>query len=119
MTNPMDAVAAAMPSASAYPRTSRYFGVPTAVYTGEDGRPVPYLRLRLLPPAESFAVVGEHVVVDGDRPDLVAFRHLGDAEAWWRIADANPVLAPGELTSTPGRKLRITLPNGVPGSVDG
>jgi hypothetical protein len=119
MTNPMDAVAAALPAPTAYPRTSRYYGAPTAVHTGEGGRPVPHLRPRLLPPAESFAVIGVHVVTDGERPDLLSYQHLGDAEAWWRIADANPVLAPDELTDTPGRELRITLPQGIPGPADG
>jgi hypothetical protein len=43
-------------------------------------------------------------------------RYLADAEQWWRIADANPVLDPAELTAEPGRTLRITLSEGVPGA---
>lgn len=119
MTNPMDAMAAAMPEPTAYPRTSRYYGVETAVHVGSDGRRIPYLRRRLLPDPAGFAVISEHVVSDNDRADLLADRHFGDAETWWRIADANPVLAPDELTGTPGQRLRITLPQGVPGPADG
>ena len=37
-------------------------------------------------------------MVQGDRLDLLAARLLGDAELWWRIADANPELDPEELT---------------------
>jgi hypothetical protein len=91
--------------------------VPTALYTTSDGTQLPYLRRRLLPRPDSFTTMAEHVVVDGDRPDLLAFRYLGSADQWWRIADANPVLDPGELTGTPGRHVRITLPAGVPGGV--
>ena len=33
-------------------------------------------------------------VVEGDRRDLLAARHLGDAELWWRLADANGAVDP-------------------------
>jgi hypothetical protein len=112
MTVPMDAMTAAVPSQTPYPRGSRYYGVPTAVHVTADGRRIPHLRRRLLPSPESFVPIAEHEVSTGDRPDLLAFRYFGDAEAWWRITDANPVLDPDELTATPGRRLRITMPNG-------
>lgn len=111
MTNPADAMAAAVPHPTPYPRGSRYYGVPTAVHVTADGRQVPHLARRLLPPPPS-TTIAEHEVSEGDRPDLLAHRYFGDAEAWWRIADANPVLAPRELTDTPGRLLRIAMPNG-------
>lgn len=111
MTSPMDAMAAALPSQTPYPRGSRYYGVPTAVHVTADGRRIPYLRRRLLPAAESFVPVAEHEVSAGDRAELLAHRYFGDAEAWWRIADANPVLDPAELTRTPGHRLRITMPH--------
>ena len=114
MTNPMDAMAAAVPSPTPYPRGSRYYGVPTAVHVTADGRRIPYLRRRLLPSPESFVPMAEHEVSAGDRTDLLAARYFGDAETWWRIADANPALDPADLTSTPGRRLRITLPQGMP-----
>ena len=108
-----------MAGASSYPRTSRYFGIDVAVHVRADGVEIPYLRRRLLPPAERLTVLSEHEVSEGDQPDLLAFRYFGDAEQWWRIADANPVLDPVELTATPGRRLRITLPEGVPGGTNG
>ncbi|MFF5077468.1 LysM domain-containing protein [Actinoplanes sp. NPDC000266] len=104
MTDPAALGAAQSP----YPRTSRYFGAETAIH-GD----IPYLRRRLLPQPGSFASVAEHEVSAGDRGDLLANRYLGDPELWWRLADANGVLDPAELTATAGRRLRITLPEGV------
>lgn len=98
------------------PPTSRYHGIPTATLAGPDGETaVVYLRRRLLPPAERFALLRERVVAEGDRPDHVAAAELGDPGAFWRIADANAAMRPEDLTSTPGRRLRITLPEGIPG----
>lgn len=112
MVDPVDVVA----EAGAYPRTSRYYGIPVAVHVTGDGRRVPCLTRRLLPDPAEFAEIGEHVVRQGERVELIAHRELGDAGQWWRIADANPVLDPRELAE-PGRRLRITLPAGVPGPV--
>ncbi|WAZ20014.1 hypothetical protein STRCI_001104 [Streptomyces cinnabarinus] len=95
--------------------TSRYHGIETATWTAPDGRTVTYVRRRFLPRPEELAPLGEHVVVEGERLDLIAGRHYGDPEQFWRIADAHRVLRPDELTWTPGRRLRITLPAGVPG----
>lgn len=110
MTDPIPMVAAVSP----YPRNSRYFGIETAVHTTPDGREVPYLSRRLVPQPGSLTTVAEHEVGEGDRADLLANRYLGDPELWWRLADANAVLDPAELTATPGRRIRITLPEGVP-----
>lgn len=93
-----------------FPPTSRYRGIET-VTTGS----VVHLRRRLLPPVERFAPIKEHVVAEGERLDQIAARELGDAEAFWRIADANGAVRPEDLTATPGRRLRITLPEGIPG----
>lgn len=109
MTDPTAMAAAVSP----YPRNSRYFGIATAIYTTSDGRELPYLRRRLLPQPGSFSTVAEHEVSEADRADLLANRYIGDPELWWRLADANGVLDPAELTATPGRRIRITLPEGV------
>jgi hypothetical protein len=115
MDNPLDALALTQ-SSTAYPRSSRYYGIPTAVRTEPDGHQVTYLRRRLLPQPDSLAEISRHTVSAGERPDLLAARYLGSAEQWWQIADANPVIDPRELTDTPGRTIRITLPSGVPGN---
>ncbi|MFI1304402.1 LysM domain-containing protein [Streptomyces sioyaensis] len=95
--------------------SSRYHGIPTTVHTLPDGRRISHLRRRFLPQPEELATVGVHVVAAGDRLDRIAARHYGDPEQFWRIADAGRALRPASLTAVPGRRLRLTLPAGVPG----
>jgi len=95
---------------------SRYADVEAAAYPAADGRTIAYLRRRFVPPPERFALLQEHVVRDGDRPDLLAYQYLGDPEQYWRIADPNAVFWPEELTDEPGQRVRITLPEGIPGT---
>ncbi|MFE2107273.1 hypothetical protein ACFXAF_15560 [Kitasatospora sp. NPDC059463] len=109
----------ALPVPSPYPPGSRYHGVPLALHTEPDGRQVPYLRRRLLPRADGLTPLAEHTVGAGDRLDLLADRYLGSADQWWRIADANPVLDPRELTATPGRRIVIALPGAGAGADHG
>lgn len=97
------------------PPTSRYFGVETATRTAHDGRTVRYLRRRFVPHPEELSEIAEHIVEDGERIDTIAARHIGDPEAFWRIADANRAMHPQDLTAPTGRRLRVTLPAGVPG----
>jgi hypothetical protein len=95
---------------------SRYTGTDVATLTMVDGRTVAYLRRRFVPPPERFALLTLHRVRNGDRPDLLAHEYLGDPEQFWRIADANAVILPDELTDEPGRLVRITLPEGILGT---
>jgi hypothetical protein len=94
--------------------TSRYYGLPTEVHELPDGREVRYVSRRLLPRPEDLAQIGEHVVAPRQRLDQIAGLVFGDAEQYWRIADANRAMDPDELTAEPGRRLRVTLPPGVP-----
>jgi hypothetical protein len=107
--------AGALP-ATTYPPTSRYAGVLVHTHEPGDGRlPVAYLARRLVPAPERLAAVGEYPVEEGDRLDLIAARRLGDPELWWRLADANPTVDPTSPPGPVGRRLRITLPDGMPG----
>jgi hypothetical protein len=94
--------------------TSRYAAIETSTHTLPDGRQVVYLRRRFVPSPESFALLQEHFVVEGDRLDVLTARYIGDPEQFWRVCDANGALLPDDLTSTPGSVIRITLPEGVP-----
>ncbi|MDN0075088.1 LysM domain-containing protein [Crenobacter sp. SG2303] len=98
-----------------FPASSRYHGLGTSVLTTPDGCNVAYLKRRFVPPPERFALLQEHAVVEGDRLDNLAQRYLGDPEQYWRLCDANGALRPDELVETIGRRLRITLPEGIPG----
>lgn len=94
---------------------SRYRGLPLLVHVDANGLEHIYVGRRFLPPPESLAEVGQVEVHEGDRIDTIAGQVFGDAELYWRIVDANRVLTPGELTAQIGRRLRITLPEGMPG----
>jgi hypothetical protein len=57
-------------------------------------------------------------VTEGDRLDNITAHYLGDPEQFWRVADANNAMNPTDLVKQPeniNRKLRITLPEGIPG----
>jgi len=99
--------------------TSRYFSIPTAKLEMADGETVVYVRRRFLPPPAAFALLQEHTVTEGERLDNITARFLGDPEQFWRVCDANGAMRPEELTETVGRKLRITLPEGIPGNPSG
>ena len=95
---------------------SRYSGVETATIETPEGKVIIFLRRRFLPQPERFALLQEHVVLQGERLDNITARYLGDPEQFWRVCDANGAMRPDELTETVGRRLRITLPEGIPGN---
>ena len=101
---------------SQFPPNSRYHGIATAKLTTADGRTVVYLRRRFVPPPDQFALLQEHTVVQGDRLDNITAKYLGDPEQFWRLCDANGAIRPDELTEVIGSLVRITLPQGIPGT---
>ncbi|MEU7240039.1 hypothetical protein ACI2L4_29075 [Streptomyces sparsogenes] len=109
-----------IPGAHPYPRSSRYHDAEIGVHIQPDGTPVRYAKRRLLPPltaADADEDTTCHTVNSGERPDHLGQRYFGDPAAWWRIADANPVLDPRELTAEPGR--HIDIPGGFAGGGHG
>jgi hypothetical protein len=100
---------------SPFPVTSRYSQTPVASLTTADGTQIVYLRRRFVPSPDSFESFLEHTVMQGDRLDNITAKYLGDPEQFWRLCDANNAMEPDELTAAIGRKLRITLPEGIPG----
>jgi len=97
---------------------SRYAGAETAEWTGVGGLPVLFVKRRFVPQPEVFATLQEHRVEENDRLDNIAARYFSDPELYWRLCDANGAMNPSELTSRTGRRLRITLPEGIPEPVD-
>lgn len=102
--------------ATLFPPTSRYHGLSTLTHRRDDGQEIAYLERRFVPDPERFEELRQHTVVQGDRPDNLAYQYLNDPEQYWRLCDANGVLDPNELTNTVGRRIRITLPEGIPGA---
>ncbi|SRR6266496_1267400 len=96
--------------------TSRYYGIATATRETADGKKIVYIRRRFVPPPQRFELLLEHVVTQNERVDLIAAQYLGDPEQFWRLCDANGAIRPDELTEIIGRRLRITLPEGIPGT---
>jgi hypothetical protein len=96
--------------------TSRYFGIDTSNYLTPQGATIIYLQRRFVPSSDLFQLIQEHTVVQGDRLDNLAALYLGDPTLFWRLCDANNAMRPDELTEIIGRKLRITLPEGITGA---
>ena len=119
MTDPTQAVQALLQpntlKAALFPPTSRYAGLDSGAIERPDGTPIVYVRRRFIAQPEHFALLQEHLVVQGERLDTITARYLGDPEQFWRICDANAAIAPAELEQV-GRTLRITLPEGIPGA---
>jgi hypothetical protein len=105
--------AGAIPSAPFVPQ-SRYYGVSLALLERRPGEPgIPYVRRRFIPSLLTVSVAARHLVRAQDRPDLLAATYLGDVLLYWRIADANAVVDPHELTDTLGRAVVIPQPPGL------
>jgi hypothetical protein len=101
-----------------FPPTSRYSGIETTTIEDGEGRVTVYLRRRFLPPPDRFALLREHVVSQSERLDNITALYLGDPEQFWRLCDSNGAMRPAALTERIGRRLRITLPDGIPGPSD-
>ena len=106
-------------SANTLPPTSRYAGLDTSTLELPDGTVVVYLKRRFVPPPERLALAAVHVVTQGERLDNITAAHLSDPQMFWQVCDGNRAMRPDELTEEIGRRLRITLPDGVPGTPRG
>ena len=98
-----------------FSQTSRYYGIETTTLETPEGKVIIYLRRRFVPSPERFALLYEHLVMQNERLDNITAQYLGDPEQFWRVCDGNGAMRPEELTETIGRRLRITLPEGIPG----
>lgn len=98
-----------------FPPTSRYKNIETATLETADDKEIIYIKRRFVPASDRFSLLQEHVVTQGDRLDNITVRYHNDPLQYWRICDANNAMKPTELTDVIGRRLRITLPEGIPG----
>ncbi len=83
---------------------SRYSKLQALTVTGPNGNPVQIVPVRFIGPAE--AAISRRIR-QGDRPDLLAYEFYKEPVLFWRIADANEVMRPGELVSDPGSLIGI------------
>lgn len=86
---------------------SRYLGVETYVVTDRRGRQVEVVAV---PEAPQQVLAGIHLLRLGERVDHLAFRYLGDALLWWRIAELNDAMAPAALDEV--REIEIPVRSG-------
>lgn len=98
----------------AFAANSRYAGMETLEWTRTDGLPVLYVKRRFVPQPESFSTLQEHAVAEDDRLDNISAKYFADPQLYWRLCDANGAMNPPDLTEITGRRLRITLPEGIP-----
>jgi hypothetical protein len=68
-----------------------------------------YKRVRFIPETRGIL---SHLVVQGERLDLIAYQVYRDPEQFWRICDANLALCPDDLVAEPGRRLLLPIPIG-------
>lgn len=115
MNDPMQTLLDLNAKANIFPPGSRYHGIETARIKTHEGKEIVYLKRRFVPEPERFVLIQEHTVVQGDRPDILAAKYLGDPEQFWRLCDANRAIDPNDMTDVIGRRLRITLPEGMTG----
>jgi hypothetical protein len=105
-------------SATPFGPGSRYYGLDTSAYQAADGRQIVYVRRRFVPQPETLALIRTYIVTSSDRLDNVAAQQYSDPTQSWQLCDANAAFDPDRLTDTPGRSLRVTLPQGIPGSLN-
>lgn len=98
-----------------FPPSSRYASVPLATLASDDGSETVYLTRRFVPLPESLAQVREHIVISDERLDNVTAQEIGDPEQFWQLCDANGAFEPATLVEESNARIRITLPQGVPG----
>ncbi len=116
MTDLASLLAAPGLDATAYPPTSRYFGLGTRTLTAADGSSVIYLARRFVPSPKAYTQMATHLVTASDRPDTLAGAYFGDPTQYWLLADVNAVLRPADLTAVIGRRIVIGVksPGGGP-----
>jgi hypothetical protein len=105
-------------TSSFFSPSSRYKNIPLATIEYNSGETIVYVRRRFIPQADRFFILEEHTVTQGERLDNIANQYFGDPERFWQICDANNIIDPDELTKKTGNKIRITLPEGIPGNTN-
>lgn len=91
--------------------TSRYYGLP--VYTAVDSQGKSHATVAIRPPAPPAPATAtyHHVLTGVEDIEYLAWRFYASSADWWRIAEANPLLFPLDLT--PGTSVNIVSPGAV------
>lgn len=73
---------------------SRYANAPIFDAVDTEGNKHPTIAMRRGSASESVPVVYQHVMVGMESMESIAANLYHSSEAWWRIADANPLMFP-------------------------
>ena len=100
-----------------FDQTSRYYKLKTLSYQKrreakdriDHQNIIVYKERRFLPPLKNITILQEVTIKVGERIDNIAYNSIGDPEQFWRICDANEEMHPLEMTSEPGKMLRIGI----------
>jgi hypothetical protein len=88
-------------------KRSRYAKVADYKFRRIDGSEVLIKQKRKIPRLKSKLI---HIVQEGDRTDLLAYRYYRDPLKFWKLADANEEMNPEHLLEKPGQEI-IVPPN--------
>lgn len=89
---------------------SRYAGLVPLTRTGPDGATETFLPRRLIPAPQRFRAFATTQLSGSERIDDIAAAAYGDAELFWRIADALGLEDPAVLLGQEGRRIPLPLP---------
>jgi hypothetical protein len=95
--------------ATAFPPTSRYYGIAVTSLTLPDGTQRTYLKRRFVPQRSDLQAIDSYRVTGGIRADNIAAAVFGDATQMWRLSDANGLDAQ-QLVARPGASLIVATP---------
>jgi hypothetical protein len=89
--------------------TSRYRPLGVVEAAGADGRLHPTVPIRRLDQSTALPGAYKHRVTGAEDIEYLSWRLFGASDAWWRIADANPVrfpldLRPGDAVAMPSKE---------------
>ena len=87
-----------------FDRDSRYSQLTPLTVPGPNGSQVRIVPIRFIP---ATAPVIARRIKQGDRPDLLAYEFYKEPQLFWRIADANEVMRPSDLTGSLGTLIGI------------
>jgi hypothetical protein len=93
-------------------QTSRYYTTGVVVMVTPGGDEIRYLLRRFLPEPGQDRILALHTVSEGERPDIIAAKYLGDPELFWRLCDVNGTDRPDDLTKTAGKRIKIPFVTG-------
>jgi hypothetical protein len=94
-----------------FSKNSRYYNIETARFKVSDEKTIPYVRRRILPASSDLDVQAQHVVMQGERLDIIAAKYGLDPEQFWKICDINDAMMPFELTDEKNIGQRLKIPS--------